>query len=508
MRSILLKRPALLSKIALLLILVMTFAGCLGSQTEITSQSTATPTVASTPTPQNLISQSSITPTETPTVIPTIAPTEIPTITPTPPVVPAFPGAEGFGAMTPGGRGGVVIAVTNLDDDGPGSLRAAVEAEGPRIVVFQVAGTIELLSSLNIDNPFITIAGQTAPGGGIALKNAPSNRRPTIRIRTHDVMIRYLRVRPGPSIESSSDLDALSMPGASNVIIDHSSFSWASDENIDAWRDAHDITIQWSIISEGLRHEADAEGPPSLGMLLGSEGSGNMSVHHNLFAHNHGRNPRMNTGGIVDIVNNVIYNPGDQPSTISNDWHPTPPINYVGNYYKRGPDSIRDFLIDTKELSAEIFVQGNITPGRPTDDLDEAEGVVRDTSLAYVIENRHPAPPITETSAFVAYDQVLANAGATLPLRDVVDWRIVADVVSGGGNIITDPSDVGGWPQLAAGLPPLDSDHDGMPDEWELQYDFNPEDSMDGNKDTDNDGYTNIEEYLNGTEPTTAEILR
>jgi len=491
---------------------IIALAACQADQTEITSQVVAVPTDTPTMIPQSTMTPtvvSTMTPTATPTTMPTVTPAPTPTVTPIPPPpdVPAFPGAEGFGATTPGGRGGQVIAVTNLNDDGPGSLRAAIETEGPRIVVFEVAGTIELSSTLNIDNPFITIAGQTAPGGGIALKNSPSSSKPTLRVRTHDVIIRYLRVRPGPSIEASTVLDAISMPGAFNVVIDHCSFSWASDENVDAWYDAHDITIQWSIIAEGLLDTTREQGSHSLGMLLGSEGSKNMSVHHNLFAHNHGRNPRMNTGGVVDVVNNVIYNPGDQPSTIRNEWNSAPPINYVGNFYKRGPDSNRDFFVDTDERPAAIYVRGNITPGRPSDDLDEAVGVVRDTSLAYVVEDRHAAPPITETSAFVAYDQVLANAGATLPLRDVVDWQIVADVISGGGKIIKEPADVGGWPELAAGLPPPDSDHDGMPDAWENLHGFDPNDSMDGSADADNDGYTNIEEYLNGTEPTIAEIL-
>ena len=418
----------------------------------------------------------------------------------------AFPGAEGFGATTPGGRGGQVIEVTNLNDSGPGSLRAAIQARGPRIVVFRVGGTIELQSGLTIKNPFITIAGQTAPGGGITLKLSPDDLKALMSIRTHDVVIRYLRFRPGASTLQTSVRDAITMPDAYNVIIDHSSFSWATDENIDVWNDSHDITIQWSIISEGLRDPWNDDSQHSMGALLGSQGSKNISVHHNLFAHNHGRNPRVNTAGVVDIVNNVIYNPGDQPTTVANQWHPATPVNYVGNYYKKGSDSIRNFFIDTTGDPAAIFVQGNITPGRPTDDLDEVEGVVRDASLAYVVENRHEAPPITETSAFEAYDQVLANAGATLPLRDSVDERVVSDVINGTGNIINDPFEVGSWPELVAGTPPQDSDHDGMPDDWEILYGFDPNDPSNSSADADGDGYTNVEEYLNGTEPTVSSI--
>lgn len=170
--------------------------------------------------------------------------------------VPAFPGAEGFGANSVGGRGGRVIEVTNLDDSGPGSLRAAIEADRPRTVVFRVGGTIELQSGLEITNPFITIAGQTAPGGGITLRNDPSNADTSLKIETHDVVIRYIRSRPGPSTELHGTLDAITIGnqegGTYNVIVDHSSFSWATDEVVNSWYDAHDITIQWSIVSEGL----------------------------------------------------------------------------------------------------------------------------------------------------------------------------------------------------------------------------------------------------------------
>jgi len=275
----------------------------------------------------------------------------------------AFPGAEGFGATTPGGRGGQVIEVTNLNDSGPGSLRASLQAQGPRIVVFEVGGTIQLETALSIDNPFITIAGQTAPGDGITLKLSPDYLKSLMFINTHDVVIRYLRFRPGASTLQTSVRDSITMPKAYNVVIDHSSFSWATDENVDIWNDSHDITIQWSIISEGLRDPWGDGSQHSMGALFGSQGSKNISLHHNLFAHNHGRNPRINTAGVVDVVNNVIYNPGDQPSTIANDWNPATPVNYVGNYYKRGSDSNRDFFIDTKGSPAAIYVQGNITPG-------------------------------------------------------------------------------------------------------------------------------------------------
>ena len=181
----------------------------------------------------------------------------------------AFPAAEGFGGNSVGGRGGQVIEVTNLNDSGPGSLRAAIDTEGPRIVVFRLGGTIELQSRLEITNPYITIAGQTAPGGGITLKTVPTYKKSAIKIETHDVIIRYIRSRPGPSSDISDSLDALEITGGYNIIIDHSSFSWGTDEVIGIANDARDITIQWSIISEGLANVPDDEDSHGKGLLLG-----------------------------------------------------------------------------------------------------------------------------------------------------------------------------------------------------------------------------------------------
>ena len=403
--------------------------------------------------------------------------------------------------------------MTNLNDSGPGSLRAAIETEGPRIVVFRTGGTIEVQSSLVITSPFITIAGQTAPGGGITLRNRPSNPDGPMMIKTHDVIVRYIRSRPGASTRKQSDLDAIQALGkdAHNVIIDHCSFSWATDEVVNTWYDPHDITIQWSIISEGLNCSTHKEGCHSKGMLLGSDGSYNISVHHNLFAHNVERNPTINTSGLVDVVNNVVYNPEWSGSHIRNEFSRAL-ANFVGNYFKRGPDSTSEFSVaatDDRGNGLGIFVQGNIGPNRPSVYMDESL-VVKPDARQWIVATRYGAPFVTATSAFEAYDQVLANAGATIGLdsrgnsywrRDPVDERIVNDVKSGTGGYIDDPSEVGGWPKLDAGSPPQDSDHDGMPDDWERLYCLNPADSADGPQDADGDGYTNVEEYLNQTEP-------
>jgi pectate lyase len=428
-------------------------------------------------------------------------------------LIPAFPGAEGFGANSVGGRGGRVIEVTNLNDSGSGSLRACIEASGPRICVFRTGGTIELQSTLTITNPHITIAGQTAPGGGIALKVAGSFKFDCLVVNeTHDVIIRYIRSRPGPSDQLTCCRDALTIRKAYNVIIDHCSISWGVDENGGTWYDTHDVTIQWSIISEALYDSSHYKGPRSYGLLLGSEGSEKISIHHNLFAHNNQRNPLVATAGVVDIVNNTIYNFGQIASAVHGS-RGLVPANYVGNFVKRGPNSsLSKYGIDDFDRnSVSIYLQGNVGPYRPDESYPE-ENIIEPSGRQYITSTWHNAIPVMITSAFEAYDQVLANAGATIGLdsqgnsywrRDTVDERIVNDVINGTGRIIDDPSEVGGWPYLSPGTPYTDSDHDGMADDWELAH-FgaldrgSPDDSS---SDFDGDGYTDLEEYLNGTNP-------
>jgi pectate lyase len=425
----------------------------------------------------------------------------------------AFPGAEGFGAMTAGGRGGAVIEVTNLDDRGPGSFRAAVESPGPRIVVFRVGGTIWLDSSLEIRDPYITIAGQTAPGGGILLRNSDLNSRTPLKVKTHDVVIRYIRSRPGSHPNENGTLDALNIASTEagvvhDVIVDHGSFSWATDEVTNVYYDAHDITIQWSIIAEGLdcaTHVEDGELQcHSMGMLLGSEGSGNISIHHNLFAHNRHRNPRIKTTGTVDVVNNVVYNSGSgngwRSPTYVHGGRAIVPANYVGNFFKPGADTgAAEWFIDTKEV-VEVFAANNAVPHE----------VIDPDSADMLVPFRHPAPAVTTFPASFNFDAVLEGAGASLALdcdgsprvrRDSVDERIIMETRLGTGRIIDDPSEVGGWPEIASGTPCPDSDHDGMPDDFEMQHGFDAEDPADGPLDSDGDGYTNVEEFLNATDP-------
>jgi parallel beta-helix repeat protein len=408
----------------------------------------------------------------------------------------AFPGAEGFGAYAAGGRGGRVIEVTNLDDSGAGSLRAAVAASGPRIVVFRVGGTIELETLLAINNPYITIAGQSAPGGGIAIKNSATNTSGALAIDTHDVVLRYLRVRPG----AGNHQDALTIRAGSNIIVDHCSFAWAVDEGVNTWQGPSNISIQWTIIAEGLHRSTHYEGPHSMGLFLGSEKSRNISVHHNLLAHNNQRNPAIKTAGTVDVVNNVVYNWGvGQPTAWVGDKFGRIPLNFVGNYYKPGPDSDTSkhaVLVREYGHGFALFVEGNLGPHRPT--LAQPDhAIVAPNGRKYLVRTRNEAPPVATTSASEALALVLESAGATLPQRDAVDARIVSDVRASTGRIIDNPAQVGGWPVLAAGVPPPDTDRDGMPDDWERARGLDPrrDDSRD---DRDGDGYTNVEEYLNG----------
>ena len=438
--------------------------------------------------------------------------------------VPAFPGAEGAGAFTPGGRGGKVLAVTNLEDSGPGSLRHAVETEGPRIVIFRVSGIITLETPLVIAHPYITIAGQTAPGDGICVRGH------TTEINTHDVVLRYLRFRRGDLKDRN---DALGGYPVGNIIIDHCSASWGLDENLSLYRymkqmpdgsrkksPVENLTIQWCISSEALDLNNHAFGA--------TWGGKNCSFHHNLFACNTGRNPSIGWGDHLDLRNNILFNwrhrtiDGGDASSM---------VNVVANYYKPGPavnnGPVRYRICKPQHLDmyaeakrdGKWYVADNVVAGYPEVSADNWNGGVQfdeedaETEAELVAVMRKvratapiPAVPITQHSAEEAYARVLGQAGATLPKRDPVDVRIVNMVRTGrcthGNGIIDLPQDVGGWPEYTSSPAPTDSDRDGMPDEWEEKFGLEPSDSSDGAKDADADGYTNVEEWLNGTNPT------
>jgi len=431
----------------------------------------------------------------------------------------AFPGAEGFGSSTPGGRGGKVIAVTNLNDSGQGSLRAAIEAPGPRTVIFRIAGTIKLQSTLDITEPYITIAGQTAPGAGITLRDIDADADPLMRIETHDVVVRYLSFRAGPPAAG----DAMNIDTRThltyNIVVDHNSMSWGVDQVFATWYDVHDISIQWNIFAEALDCSIHPKGCHSKGPMLGSyssdknrnqPGARNISFHHNLMAHNGERNPLVKTSGVCDVVNNVVYNPVGPSSHVDMEYQlMSIPVNYIGNYFKPGPDTVGRYGIrasNINSLGAEIFVQGNIGPHRWSDDVAEYQIVHPDTRR-YLVESPHPAAPVTTATAFEAYHQVLADAGANVGLgcdgrffqrRDAIDARIINDVINGTGKIIDDPLEVGGWLTIPAASPCQDTDLDGMPEVWEKMFDLNPNDPSDSGVDANGNGYTNLEEYLNG----------
>jgi pectate lyase len=417
--------------------------------------------------------------------------------------LPVFPGAEGFGTRTIAGRGGKVIEVTSLADDGPGTLRAAVNESYPRIIVFRVVGTIELKSELQVNHPFVIVAGQTAHGGGICIKDAG------VTIITHDVLIQHVRIRPGNKGSVDADInDAVSIlgphagtEGAYNVVLDHVSASWSEDETVSTWYGTHDITISWSIISEALNRSRHRKQTHSAGLLIG-DSSYNVSVHHNLLAHNDFRNPLIAEGGTHDIVNNVIYNWGVLPAEIV-DYGSNTFLNFIGNYFAAGPSTNPGpYEILFPQGDPKIYVRDNIGPHRSDPNMDEWAIVGFKWGRDGVAPAKHRSgtkfetPDISTHSSAEAMEIVLAEAGATAPQRDAVDCRIVDDVKNRSGKIIDSPDQVGGYPNLAGGAPPADSDHDGMPDQWERQMNLNPNNASDSRSDLDSDGYTNIEEYL------------
>ncbi len=423
--------------------------------------------------------------------------------------VPAFPGAEGFGSGTPGGRGGRVIEVTTLEDAGPGSLRAALEAEGPRIVVFRLGGTIAVESPIRVLHPFVTVAGQTAPGGGITLRNAPSNLFAPLQIKTHDVVLRYLRSRPGPSGKPSENVDALTIADperkVANVVVDHCSFSWSLDEVVNSGYDARDVTVQWCIMSEALYRSTQPRGGDSgggKGPLFGGKGGGRVSLHHNLIAHNIGRNPMIKGEGVFDLVNNVIFIPRAAEAVVDGELG-LPQVNFVGNTViaPNGDGMVHGlWVLGSRPVS--LFVRGNRGPHRSSDEHAEAL-IVRAANRGreQIAARRHEAPPVTTAGAAEAVEAVLRESGCLLPARDEVDRRVVREVKEGRARVVNDPSEVGGWPALERGVAPPDGDRDGMPDAWEKERGLDPADPADGPRDADGDGYTNVEEFLNRTDP-------
>ncbi|MCX8091278.1 MAG: T9SS C-terminal target domain-containing protein [Verrucomicrobiae bacterium] len=439
----------------------------------------------------------------------------------------AFPGAEGYGRFAIGGRGGVVVVVTNLNDSGPGSLRDALTGNyGPRTVVFNVGGLITLESDLvlNHNHPYITIAGQTAPGKGICLRKnqfGVSGGR--------DLIIRHLRMRPGNL--SGRTLNGTGLAGSDHCIMDHVSVSWSIDEGLST-RNSRNITFQRSIIAEALNIAGHQNYPPGTRHGYAASVGGDIaSLHHNLLAHCEGRNWSLAGGldadgryaGRLDIFNNVVYN--WRSRTTDGGAHQ---VNFVGNYYKRGPASIYSYALNAQygnyPGTQQYFFTNNVMPG-VFGYANQSAGRTYSTESGGVLpENSNPPysawvnAPFFPSHATIhhatnAYKQVLSDVGCNRPVLDDQDSRIIRETldgthtyvgsVSGSPGLPDSQNDVGGWehyPEVHR-PPDWDSDRDGLPDWWERIKGLNPNsppgDFSDSNGDPDGDEFTNLEDYLN-----------
>jgi len=454
-------------------------------------------------------------------------------------VIPAFPGAEGGGEYTAGGRGGKVIVVTSLANEGPGTLREACETGGARIVVFNVSGIIRLTSPIHVRAPYITLAGQTSRGDGICVTGA------SFLIDTHDVIMRHLRFRRGAQDVAFRD-DAIGGNPIGNIIIDHCSASWGLDENMSIYRHVYDrgangkglklptvnVTIQNSIFSEAMDTYNHAFGSTC--------GGHNCMFTRNLYASNISRNCSVGMDEGFNFVNNVIFNWWNR-SVDGGDYNSQ--FNIINNYFKPGPITPLDKPISYRILKPEAgrdkskpvtfgkaYVSGNIVEGNEKVTKDNWDGGVQlseqhqagDYLPKIKVDKPFVMPNVTIITAEQAYKSVLENVGANFPKRDAIDTRVIKTVITGKAiyvenapefipkyvkrrlpadsykkGIITDIRQVGGLPEYK-GQPYLDSDHDGMPDAWEKANGLNPNDPTDAVKDCNGDGYTNIEKYING----------
>ncbi|MDR1341747.1 MAG: GDSL-type esterase/lipase family protein [Prevotellaceae bacterium] len=439
---------------------------------------------------------------------------------------PAFVGAEGFGMYTQGGRGGRVIYVTNLNDSGAGSLREAVEAKGARTVLFKVSGNVELQSPLAVSESYVTIAGQSAPGDGITITGYP------VKLQADQVVVRYLRFRLGDANQVTDD--ALSASRRKNIIIDHCSMSWSTDE-CGSFYNNESFTLQWCLLSESLTASVHVKGAHGYGGIWGGMGA---SFHHNLLAHHSSRNPRFcgaryheataNTEW-VDFRNNVIYNWGFNSSYAGeNGQH-----NIVNNYYKPGPATRKPAghrIIEVWQSKdrggfhdfGKFYVEGNAMEGSEAVTAnnwkggvdfkvyEEQVGISIDYSeesenypkLERTVRLQEPLSvmPTQTGTAQEAYESVLRSVGASY-VRDAIDLRILNEVRAGtftyGKNgLIDSQREVGGLPALKSLPAPLDTDGDGMPDAWEEKHNLNPKDAADGAAYTLSNDYTNLEIYL------------
>lgn len=393
-----------------------------------------------------------------------------------------------------------MLKVTTLEDSGPGSLRAAVEAKGPRTVVFETGGTIRLKTPLRVREPRITIAGQTAPGGGITLRDQP------LVIAADDVVVRYVRSRLGD--ETGLQADAIDIVQGRRIILDHVSASWSVDETLSAGsryeppeRGVYDVTVQWSVIAESLNRSAHDKGEHGYGSLIRGGHGARMSFHHNLWASHTARMPRPGNyngpdkdpaGPLIEFRSNVFYNWGRERAGYNADKAAKATYSFVDNAYVPGPDSRGRFAFEEKNSLSKAWFAGNTMDGAlPRDPWSLVIGA---PPADYRLPTEPQVAPVRPEPAARAYGRVLESAGASRP-RDAVDARIVEGVRTRAGRIIDSQKSVGGWPELAAGTPRQDADGDGMPDDWERRRGFDPARADDA-ADADGDGWTNIEEWL------------
>ena len=434
----------------------------------------------------------------------------------------AFPGAEGYGKESAGGRGGNVIKVTNLDDSGVGSLRYALEnyKNQPRTIIFDTSGIIELQSEIKIKyDSYITIAGQTAPGDGICLKNFPL----TIS-DCHDIIIRYIRSRPGDEQDCGTScdvIDAMNVRTGYNIILDHCSLSWSIDAILDLTVETGWSTVQYCLLSEALFDSKHPKNEPH-SMAAGWDGNskngdgefGGGSYHHNLIASCNSRTPRLDKylgvttlkPDLIEIANNVIYNwDGNGAYGGENAY-----VNWVSNYYKYGPETSRKDQIFQADGDCQMYMDGNFVYGYPNVTANNSIGLYlgsvtagttkSDVLLDKVFYGFSTNHLVGLQSATDAYQSVLNGVGAALPKRDSIDTRIINDVKHRTGKIIDSQTEVGGWQNYISDTAYTDTDNDGMPDFWEDKYELDKSNANDRNDYTIGNAYTNLEVYLNSIE--------
>ena len=433
----------------------------------------------------------------------------------------AFPGAEGFGKYAKGGRGGDVYHVTNLHDDGPGSLRYGIDtARNPRTIVFDVAGTIQLAAPIRVENKSrLTIAGQTAPGKGITIRD-----HAVVIKHCNDIVVRYLRLRLGDKNKGdSAGEDVMTVDYCDHIILDHLSLSWGIDGNSDYRGNSH-MTLQWLLYAEALHNSIHPKGSHAMCTSL-RDCHGNTTLHHNIYSTSRHRHPTIGGGSgrkgyahvIVDYRNCVNYN-WQGPTNFGG-----MKLNVMNNYYKPGPCSDpQDLPMQMKDgdtTKARGFMAGNRFEGMPERfNEDNYCAVIYTNTGNYMSTSRErwiskepfelgDFKPYTQ-NASDAFKMCLRYTGCSL-VRDRVDERIVENIVTGRGKLIDSQDEVGGWDDYpeAHRSDDWDIDRDGMPDTWEKRHGLNPRDSDDRNEDADGDGYTNLEEYINSLVPDMIEVM-